>query len=79
MSYLSERVPKLCRECFAAIVNRHNGKRMQRESCALRDRNAADSGFDRFPEQRNRCWLSKIVHVIIGLLTLSEASAAFST
>lgn len=79
MSYLSERVPKLCRECFAVNVNRHNGKRMQQESYALRDHNAADLGFDEFPKQRNRCWLSKIIHIAIGLLTLSEASATFST
>lgn len=50
MSYLSEPVPKSCRACFAANANKHNGKRMQQRSCALRARKAAELGFDRFSE-----------------------------
>ena len=50
VSYLSGRVPKSCRACFAVNVNRHNGKGMQEESCVLRDLNWVDLGFDKFPE-----------------------------
>lgn len=48
VSYLSERMPKSCRACFAVNVNRPNGKVIQEESRVLRDGNAADLGFDKF-------------------------------